>query len=183
VSSVDSLLQWPTIFSRLCKATKTWEFPFGPSNLIDPYWEGQVGSQLRSLLNDNGFSDVILIGYDHNWDDAGEYPVELVRIFPPARRDGLHLPFHETCFTDGGCGQRVRRGLIPLLCLPSARVPLTATGGVTSRLVLEPIDPQYHHLIVLHVTLVAFYSFIGGVNDHSSLGAFWITTGLGEFSS
>ncbi|OSX61841.1 glycoside hydrolase family 30 protein [Postia placenta MAD-698-R-SB12] len=52
--------------------------PSYPTNLIDPYWEGQVATQLRSLMNENGFSDTIIIGYDHNWDDAGEYPVELM---------------------------------------------------------------------------------------------------------
>lgn len=59
-----------------------------PSNLIDAYWEGQVGLQLRTLLNDNGFSDVLIIGYDHNWNDAGEYPVQLVCVCARRRRMG-----------------------------------------------------------------------------------------------
>ena len=29
-------------------------------------------------MNNNGFSDTLIIGYEHNWDDAGEYPVQLV---------------------------------------------------------------------------------------------------------
>lgn len=29
-------------------------------------------------MDDNGFSDVRIIGYDHNWNDAGGYPIQLV---------------------------------------------------------------------------------------------------------
>ena len=29
-------------------------------------------------MDDNGFSSVRIIGYDHNWSDAGGYPIELV---------------------------------------------------------------------------------------------------------
>lgn len=31
-------------------------------------------------MNNNGFSDTLIIGYEHNWDDAGEYPVQLVSM-------------------------------------------------------------------------------------------------------
>ncbi|KAA1474162.1 glycoside hydrolase [Dentipellis sp. KUC8613] len=41
--------------------------------------EAQIGTALRSLLNNNGFSYVKLIGFDHNWDDAGGYPVQLMQ--------------------------------------------------------------------------------------------------------
>jgi hypothetical protein len=41
--------------------------------------EGQVATALRSLLDSNGYTSVRIVGYEHNWDDAGEYPVELVR--------------------------------------------------------------------------------------------------------
>lgn len=76
--------------------------PSYPTNLIDPYWEGQVATQLRSLMNENGFSDTIIIGYDHNWDDAGEYPVELVRpahfiVFMGIATCNMYV-------ADGGCG-------------------------------------------------------------------------------
>ena len=37
-------------------------------------------------MNNNGFSGVKLIGYEHNWNDAGGYPVQLVS----ARSE--HLP-------------------------------------------------------------------------------------------
>ena len=40
--------------------------------------EAQVGNALRTLLNNNGFSDVKIIGYEHNWDQAANYPVQLV---------------------------------------------------------------------------------------------------------
>jgi len=44
-----------------------------PANVM-----AQIGNALRPLMNSNGFSNVKLIGYDHNWDDAGVYPVQLV---------------------------------------------------------------------------------------------------------
>lgn len=37
-----------------------------------------VGKALRPLMDANGFSSTELIGYEHNWDDAGKYPVQLV---------------------------------------------------------------------------------------------------------
>jgi len=40
--------------------------------------EAAVGKALRTLLDSNGFTDVKVIGYDHNWDNAGTYPVQLV---------------------------------------------------------------------------------------------------------
>ncbi|TFY51782.1 hypothetical protein EVJ58_g10384, partial [Rhodofomes roseus] len=52
--------------------------PTYPSALIDAYWEGQLGTQLRALMNNNGFSSTLIIGYEHNWDDAGAYPVTLM---------------------------------------------------------------------------------------------------------
>jgi hypothetical protein len=63
---------------------------------MTPDIEGQIGISLRSLLNSNGFSSVKIIGYEvslsflpscyksqvttyqHNWDNAGTYPVQLV---------------------------------------------------------------------------------------------------------
>jgi hypothetical protein len=41
---------------------------------------GKVGTALRTLLNNNGFNAVKIIGYEHNWVHAGEYPVDLVSL-------------------------------------------------------------------------------------------------------
>lgn len=41
--------------------------------------EATIGTALRTLLDNNGYSDVKIIGYEHNWIDAGAYPVQLVR--------------------------------------------------------------------------------------------------------
>lgn len=40
--------------------------------------EAAVGKALRPLMDDNGFKDTLLIGYEHNWNDAGGYPIQLV---------------------------------------------------------------------------------------------------------
>ena len=45
-----------------------------------PVWvEAPIGIELRSLMNSHGFSSTKIIGYEHNWVDAANYPVELVR--------------------------------------------------------------------------------------------------------
>lgn len=40
--------------------------------------EAQIGTALRTLMNNNGFTSTKLVGYEHNWNDAGAYPVQLV---------------------------------------------------------------------------------------------------------
>ena len=39
-----------------------------------------IGEALRALMDNNGFSNTKLIGYEHNWDDAAAYPVTLVSM-------------------------------------------------------------------------------------------------------
>lgn len=58
-----------------------------PSTSMSAYQEAQIGAALRPLMDANGFASVRLIGYEHNWDDAGDYPIKLV---------GLHIQ-RESC--------------------------------------------------------------------------------------
>ncbi|KAF8896227.1 glycoside hydrolase family 30 protein [Infundibulicybe gibba] len=53
--------------------------PTYPTCTMTPAVEGQIGSGLRSLLNNNGLSGVKVVGYEHNWDTAGAYPVTLMQ--------------------------------------------------------------------------------------------------------
>ncbi|KAJ7663654.1 glycoside hydrolase superfamily [Mycena rosella] len=53
--------------------------PTYPSSTLTPAIEGQIGAGLRSLLNSNGLSAVKIIGYEHNWDNAASYPVQLIQ--------------------------------------------------------------------------------------------------------
>ncbi|XP_006463608.1 hypothetical protein AGABI2DRAFT_74074 [Agaricus bisporus var. bisporus H97] len=53
--------------------------PTYPSCTMTPQVEGQIGGSLRALLNNNGLSNVKIIGYEHNWDAASQYPVQLMR--------------------------------------------------------------------------------------------------------
>lgn len=55
-----------------------------PTCLISASQEADIGTALRSLMNDNGFTDQLIIGYEHNWDDAGAYPVTLMEDAPNA---------------------------------------------------------------------------------------------------
>ncbi|KAF9235914.1 glycoside hydrolase family 30 protein [Melanogaster broomeanus] len=41
--------------------------------------EAQIGVALRSLMNSNGFGNTKIIGYEHNWVDAANYPVQLMQ--------------------------------------------------------------------------------------------------------
>ncbi len=49
-----------------------------PSMSLPVATEAQIGTALRTLLNNNRFSAVKIIGYEHNWNDAANYPVQLV---------------------------------------------------------------------------------------------------------
>ncbi|KAJ7703693.1 glycoside hydrolase family 30 protein, partial [Mycena rosella] len=51
--------------------------PTYPTCTMTPAIEGQIGAALRTLLNNNGLSSVKVVGYEHNWSDAGGYPVTL----------------------------------------------------------------------------------------------------------
>ncbi|GBE84754.1 glycoside hydrolase superfamily [Sparassis latifolia] len=53
--------------------------PSYPTCRISASQEAKIGLALRSLLDNNGFSDVILIGYEHNWNDAAGYPEQLMQ--------------------------------------------------------------------------------------------------------
>ncbi|KAJ7619448.1 glycoside hydrolase [Roridomyces roridus] len=55
-----------------------------PSATMSVAVMAQIGIALRSLMNSNGFSTVKLIGYEHNWDDAGAYPIQLMQAAPDA---------------------------------------------------------------------------------------------------
>ncbi|KAL5498371.1 hypothetical protein ACEPAH_2513 [Sanghuangporus vaninii] len=53
--------------------------PTYPTALISVSQMAMIGTALRTLLNGNGFSSVKIIGYEHNWDDAAAYPVQLMQ--------------------------------------------------------------------------------------------------------
>ncbi|KAJ7225138.1 glucan endo-1,6-beta-glucosidase [Mycena haematopus] len=53
--------------------------PTYPTCSMTPAIEGQIGAALRTLLNNNGLASVKLVGYEHNWNDAGGYPVTLMQ--------------------------------------------------------------------------------------------------------
>ncbi|TFK37581.1 glucan endo-1,6-beta-glucosidase [Crucibulum laeve] len=53
--------------------------PTYPTSTLTPALEGQIGTALRTLMNNNGFSGTKLIGFDHNWDSAASYPVQLMQ--------------------------------------------------------------------------------------------------------
>ncbi|TFY64333.1 hypothetical protein EVJ58_g2700 [Rhodofomes roseus] len=46
---------------------------------IDASMEAKIGSELRTKMDSNGFKDTIIVAYEHNWDNAGSYPVEVMK--------------------------------------------------------------------------------------------------------
>ncbi|EIW76828.1 glycoside hydrolase family 30 protein [Coniophora puteana RWD-64-598 SS2] len=53
--------------------------PTIPTTNVTAPAEAAIGKLLRPLMNSNGFADTKLIGYDHNWDNAATYPVQLMQ--------------------------------------------------------------------------------------------------------
>ncbi|KAH9920968.1 glycoside hydrolase superfamily [Fomitopsis serialis] len=52
--------------------------PTYASALVDPSLEAKIGSELRPLMDSAGFKDTVIVAYEHNWDDAGAYPVTVM---------------------------------------------------------------------------------------------------------
>ncbi|KZT50967.1 glycoside hydrolase family 30 protein [Calocera cornea HHB12733] len=50
--------------------------PTYPTMLLDPDTEAAVATQLRTLLDDAGFGTVQIFAWEHNWDQAANYPVQ-----------------------------------------------------------------------------------------------------------
>lgn len=87
-----------------------------PTCSMSPQVMAQIGTSLRSLLDANGLSSVKIYGYEHNWVDAGAYPVQLLKAAPSAfsgasfhcylgsveNQDDFHnaFPSKETIFTE-----------------------------------------------------------------------------------
>lgn len=65
-------------YSVSCQNEPQHSDPSYPTMLLPVMQEAQVGKVLRSLLDSYGYNDVKIIGYEHNWDNAGTYPVQLV---------------------------------------------------------------------------------------------------------
>ncbi|KAJ8580232.1 glycoside hydrolase family 30 protein, partial [Rhizopogon salebrosus TDB-379] len=61
--------------------------------------EAQIGLALRILLNNEGFSGVKIIGYEHNWEDAANYPVQLMQQAGSAF-DGVAFHCYEGSVSD-----------------------------------------------------------------------------------
>ncbi|KAI0734077.1 glycoside hydrolase superfamily [Fomitopsis betulina] len=125
--------------------------PTYPTALLDAYWEGQLGGQLKTLMNNNGFSDTLIIGYEHNWDDAGKYPIQLMEDYA-SPFDGVS--FH--CYA-GAVGDQVTFHN----AYPDKNVYFTECSGA--------IGSDWWTDIKWYLNNI----FIGAVNNWSRNGAMW----------
>ncbi|KII84031.1 glycoside hydrolase family 30 protein [Plicaturopsis crispa FD-325 SS-3] len=82
--------------------------PTYPTALVPSNVEAAIGKTLRTLMNANGFKDTKLIGFEHNWNDAGKYPVDLMNSAESAF-DGV--AFH--CYAGNVGGQAQFRDKFP----------------------------------------------------------------------
>ncbi|KAH9947622.1 glycoside hydrolase superfamily [Amylocystis lapponica] len=53
--------------------------PTYPTCAISASQEAAIGKSLRPLLDNNGLSSVNIIAFEHNWSDAGAYPVDVMQ--------------------------------------------------------------------------------------------------------
>jgi len=58
--------------------------PTYPSCSMTADVQATIAKSLRSLLDSNSLSDIKVIGYEHNWQDAGTYTVDMVQDAPSA---------------------------------------------------------------------------------------------------
>ncbi|KAI3619420.1 glycoside hydrolase family 30 protein [Moniliophthora roreri] len=68
--------------------------PTYPTCTMTPSMEGQIGMSLRDQLNSNGLENVKIIGFDHNWVYAGDYPISLMEGYESAF-DGVSFHCYE----------------------------------------------------------------------------------------
>ncbi|KAL1657772.1 glycoside hydrolase superfamily, partial [Schizophyllum commune] len=69
--------------------------PTYPASTLTPAQEAKIGKALWKLMDNNGFLDVELVGYEHNWDDASAYRITLINDAPNAFAG---VAFH--CYAD-----------------------------------------------------------------------------------
>ncbi|EUC54891.1 glycoside hydrolase family 30 protein [Rhizoctonia solani AG-3 Rhs1AP] len=74
--------------------------PTYPTTSMPASQEAAIGLALRPLLDNNGLSSVKIIGFEHNWDNAGGYPIDLMKAAPNAFAG---VAFH--CYASGGPSQ------------------------------------------------------------------------------
>ncbi|KAG9104052.1 hypothetical protein FRC07_009862 [Ceratobasidium sp. 392] len=79
-----------------------------PTTSIPYSQEAAIGQALRPLLDNNGFSSVKIIGYEHNWDHAGQYPVSLMNA---AGGSFAGVAFH--CYGGGVANQDTFHNAFP----------------------------------------------------------------------
>ncbi|KAH7882702.1 glycoside hydrolase family 30 protein [Phlebopus sp. FC_14] len=73
--------------------------PTYPSCSMPVSTEAQIGLALRTLMNANGFANTKIIGYEHNWSDAANYPVQLMQQAGSAF-DGVSFHCYEGSVSD-----------------------------------------------------------------------------------
>ncbi|KAJ7736045.1 glycoside hydrolase superfamily [Mycena maculata] len=113
--------------------------PTYPTSTLTPATEGQIGAGLRTLLNNNGLSGVKIIGYEHNWNNAATYPVQLMQD-DGAAFEGVAFHFYALAQASkaiipknvgGPWGQRIQVSVAGSLNW-ALRVGAYATGRVSS---------------------------------------------------
>ncbi|KAF8205839.1 glucan endo-1,6-beta-glucosidase, partial [Mycena galopus ATCC 62051] len=122
-----------------------------PSATMTAAVEAQIGNALRTLMNNNGFSTVKLIGYEDNWSNAATYAIQLMQAAPNAF-DGVS--FH--CYEGSVSEQLTFRS-----AYPNKEIFLTECSGTIGSDWWSDIKWYMDNL------------FITGITDGASTGLMW----------
>ncbi|KAF8153981.1 glycoside hydrolase family 30 protein [Crassisporium funariophilum] len=125
--------------------------PTYPTATLTPATEGKIGVLLKSLMRANGFPDVKLIGYDHNWSDATKYPVQLMQAAGDAFEG---VSFH--CYAGSVAQQREFSGMYP-----NKEIYFTECSGVLGTDWWNDIKWYTHNI------------FIGSVENNAKAALMW----------
>ncbi|KAI0030453.1 glycoside hydrolase [Vararia minispora EC-137] len=126
----------------------------------------QIGTQLRTLLNNNGFPGVKVLGYDHNWSDAANYPVQLMQQAGNAF-DGVQ--FH--CYA-GTVGEQDSFHT----AFPNKQIYFTECSGTYGTDWWSDIKWYMDNMWVRQyfpVLGLSSYSMIGSIEHNSHSGMMW----------
>lgn len=130
--------------------------------------EASIGQLLRTLMNNNGFSGVKIIGFEHNFNDAAGYPVQLMQ---QARTSFAGASFH--CYSGSVSKIDSFRS-----SYPSKQVHLTECSGVYGSSWWGDVKVRFAG-IVLHVLIESTKQwyidnlFVGGPEHYGKSSMMW----------
>ncbi|TFK47117.1 glycoside hydrolase [Heliocybe sulcata] len=139
-----------------------------PSCYMPVSVEAQIGTALRTLMDDNGFSGVRLIGYEHNWNDAGGYPVQLMQ---QAESAFAGVAFH--CYAGDVQNQSDFYNAYPNKEIYFTECSGTIGSDWWSDIKVSNFDTIRFKLVLMFCQWYMDNLFITGITYHAQSGLMW----------